>query len=109
MSTLSKIGIAVLVVVIIIAGGAFLYLRNVSASTNLASLNTNDATAYRYTQIAKYYAGVDSSESSTAIFSIGSGFPLSGSNLENASPADEMAFRYQALANYYANHPGSAK
>lgn len=104
MNTISKIGIAVLLVAIVVAGGAFLYMRNVSASNSLASLNTNDATAYRYTQMAKYYAGTGPSTSDSKIFSIGSGYPLSGTNLDNASPADELAFRYQALANYYADH-----
>ncbi len=102
MSNITKIGIGVLLVAVVIAGGAFLYMRSASASTSLANMSPNDATAYRYTSMAKYYAQNPASSSTSGSFSLGSGFPLSGTNLQNASALDEQDFNYRALANYYA-------
>lgn len=109
MSTIAKIGIAVLLVAIVVAGGAFLYLRSASASASLANMSTNDATAYRYTTMAQYYAAHPSTAISSETFSIGSGYPLSGTGLDTASAVNAMQFRYQALANYYATHPSATR
>ena len=109
MNTIAKIGIAVLLVAFVVAGGAFLYLRSVSASSSLANMSTNDATAYRYTSMAQYYAAHPSIASSSESFSIGSGYPISGTGLDTANPIEAMQYRYQALANYYAAHPSATR
>ncbi len=113
-----RIGIGILVL-ILVASGAVLYTRRVSGSNDLSSLNTVDATAYRYTLIAQYYArqsatanmpGASSSASSSAQSGqVLSGFPDSGVDLTTLSPVDATAYRYTLMAYYYAAHPNATR
>ncbi len=108
MKTVFKIGIG-LVVLILVVAGALIFSMRASASNSLANMNTNDATAYRYTALAKYYTENASTFSGSGSFRIGSGFPLTGTNLQSASPLDEQDFIYQALANFYALYPAATR
>lgn len=92
----SLIAISILVLLLAVAGPRWGAIPTFSAEEGLTALSNSAVSAYRWSEMAKFYSSQQAR------------IPVTGEHLTALSASDVSAYRSQAMAEFYSK-PASAK